>query len=172
MKRAIAAFLILCVAAVSAAAVDTSSVPDRIESIRPGEWVILQDTSGESKDTNKITVMDRKGDVVSLRREHYDENGTLVEVKDSEMNLSKYAQYAKNIKGKAVEVTDEFILIDDQGHEVVGMLWEDQDKNTGEKHQYKVLVSPNLPISGVARFWTSNPNAPTADVIAYGFEAN
>lgn len=171
--RRIFAFAMACVFAVSltAAAVDTSAVPSRAADIRPGEWIILQDTSGHSSDTNKITVLERNGDVLKLRREHYDSDGNLLETSTNDMDLSKYAQRAADVKSKALDVTEEFMMIDDQGHEMVGLLWEDTDKS-GEKHQYKVLVSPNIPITGVARYWSSNPESPVGDVIGYGFGNN
>lgn len=172
MHKVIAALIVFCITAVTAAAVDVSSIPNRTRQIQPGEWILLQDTSGESTDTNKITVLDRNGDIIKLRREHYDDNGVLINSTESEMDLAKYDQRANDIKAKAIGVTEEFMMIGDTGHEVYGLLWENADKNTGEKHQYKVLVSPDLPIAGVARFWTSNPNSPTADVIGFGFDAN
>lgn len=169
--RTVTAFLMM-LALTAAVAADTSKVPDRMDKIQPGEWIILQDTSGESTDTNKITVLARNGDTLKLRREHYDSNGNLLETKDSDFDIAKYNKRADDIKSKALEVTEEFLMIDDQGHEVVGLLWEDNDKTTGQKHQYKVLVSPNIPITGVARYWSSNPDSPTADIIDYGFGKN
>lgn len=172
MHKVIAVLMTLCLIATAASAIDAASVPNRTPKIQPGEWILLQDTSGETTDTNKITVLDRTGDIVTLRREHFDENGALIDTSESTMDLAKYNQYAQGIKAKATDVTEEFIVIDDVGHDVYGLLWEGESKNTGEKHQYKVLVSPDLPIAGVARFWTSDPDSPTADVIGYGFGGN
>lgn len=172
MRKGIAVLMALCITAATAVAVDASAVPNRTSLIQPGEWILLKDTSGETTDTNKITVLDRQGDMVTLRREHFDGNGVLIKSSESQMDLAKYAKRANDVKSKATNVTEEFMMIDEVGHEVFGLLWEDSNKETGEKHQYKVLVSPKLPIAGVARFWTSDPEAPTADVIAYGFGSN
>lgn len=172
MRHAFAFLLIFAFAVGVAFAADTSAIPDRTGRIQPGEWIILQDTSGDSTDTNKITVLDRKGDVLKLRREHFDSDGNLVGTTEHELDLKKFAERAQSVKGKAIEVTDEFIMIDEEGHEVVGVLWEDTDKDSGQKHQYKVLVSENIPISGVVRYWSSNPDAPSADVVGYGFGDN
>lgn len=169
MRRILVLLVAFGLVAASAVAVDASSVPSRLDKIQPGEWIILQDTSGDSTDTNKITVTARNGNIVKLRREHYDADGKLVETTEHDFDIAKYAARSADVKSKALEITEEFMMIDEEGHDVFGILWEDNDKKTGEKHQYKVLVSPNLPLAGIARFWTSNPNTPTADVIGYGF---
>lgn len=172
MRKAIAFLMALTLTAAAAVAVDAEDIPNRTSQIQPGEWIILQDTSGETTDTNRITVLDRQGDMIKLRREHFDGEGKLVETTESELDLNRYRRRMENARDKAMEVTEEFITIGDKEHEVYGLLWEDADKRTGEKHQFKVLVSPELPISGVARFWTSNPEAFVADVIDYGFGNN
>lgn len=170
MRTLYIAAMSLFLLAVTAAAGE-KAVPNRVADMKQGEWVLMEDVSPESDgETIRVTVTRVGGGKFTLRRDHMDKTGAITETKESEMDVADAAKRLDDLGKKARTVTDEMIIVNEREIPVVAIEWEGSKKDAdGNSHEYKMWLSEKLPVTGVAKFWSSDNSIPHAEIIDYGF---
>ncbi len=165
------ALLALAAALLLSAAVAGEAIPNRIAAAKAGEWVLMEDVSGgDAPEQTRVTLLRIDGASFTVKREHFGEDGAVVETKEHEISLADYNRRMEEMASRAQEITREFITINEKEYPVtaVRILTEETDAN-GEPREFKVWLSPDLPIGGVAKTWSSDADFPSAEVIDFGF---
>ncbi len=171
MRKLALTLLTLGLITVTAAATDFTQIPNRLPQAKVGEWVLMQNVSGDNQgDTVKITVTKVENGAVTVKREHLDADGNVTSVKEHDMNLAKINARVADLQKKAKFIGEETLYIKDQPFETVAVAW-DGDENDDKKagRQFKLWVSPKLPIGGMAKSWSSDSKFPSYEVLDYGF---
>jgi len=144
-------------------------IPRRLAEAKAGEWVLLRDVSGENAgETIKFTVVeikDGEDKVVSMRSERYGEDGTVIETKDFEFPLSKYLERTEKLEDKAKQIGRERLTVKDKEIAVTAVSWDDEE----ETREYKLWISEDIPVGGIVKTWSSDPDFPAAELIDFGF---
>jgi len=156
------------------AAAAEKAIPNRIGDIKQGEWVMMEDVSADADgEKTKITVTNVSDGKVTLRREHFDKAGTVTETKENEIDVERLRQRIADLEKKAGAMTEEFVVVGEKQIPVVAVYWEGEDKDEeGKPHEYKIWMSEKLPVTGLAKFWSSDNGIPHAEIIDYGFGNN
>lgn len=162
--------VLLFAVCLSAAAADVA-LPGRLKKAKVGEWLIMRDVSGaDAGERMRISVAEvREGapKVVVLKRERLGDDGSVLESKDMEIDMDRYAERIAGMEEKAKQISRERLTVKDKEFTVYAISWDDE--NDGETREFKVWVSEDLPVNGMAKFWCSDPEMPSAEVIDYGF---
>lgn len=163
--------VLLAVAFAGFAAAGDVAIPNRIGDIKQGEWVMMEDVSADAEgEKTRITVTGVAGGKVTLRREHFDAAGAVTETKEDAIDVERLRQRITDLEKKATAVTEEFIIVRDEQIPVVAVHWEGESKDEeGKSHEYKVWLSEKLPVTGLAKFWSSDNGIPHAEIVDYGF---
>lgn len=156
---------------VCAAAVAEDSFPNRMSQAKVGEWVLMEDVSGaDVGEKTKVTVTKVEDGVVTVKREHLDDSGAVVETKEHEIALDRYNERMDSIKGRATAITEDFVVIKDKEYPVTAVEFVSQSKTEdGEDREFKIWFTDQLPIGGIAKTWCSDADFPSAEVIDFGF---
>ena len=170
MRKAILFMFVLAVSGLAAHAAE--SIPSRLDKMKAGEWILMQDVSGESGERTKITVLSVTPEAFTLRREHMDPDGTVTETKEHEIPMDKARERHADLEGKAKEVTKEFVIVKDKEIPVTAVFWESDKAQDGKPREFKIWLSDELPVTGLAKFWSSSSTFPNAEIIDYGFAGN
>ena len=172
MRRIVlsAVLAIVCSAAVAA----DSAVPNRLPQAKAGEWVLMVDITGENAgEKMKVSVVEvREGTpkVVVLRRDRIAADGTSTQEGVLELNLDRYAERMAGLEEKAKQVSRERLTIKDREFTVQAISWDgDTPDADGKPREFKMWLTEELPIGGMAKFWSSDPEVPSIEVIDYGF---
>jgi hypothetical protein len=170
MRTFVLSFLTAALFAASAAtAADT--VPNRIAQAKAGEWVLMEDVSGEeSGELTKVTLIAIDAESFTVLREHIDAEGNVVESKEHVVKLADYNRRMDGMAARAKEITSEFVFIGEKEYPVtaVHIVSETKDEN-GAEREFKIWISEELPIGGVAKTWSSDVDFPSAEVVDFGF---
>lgn len=170
MRKLLLSVLLLLAAAPLSAG--ETAIPDRFDSIKAGEWMMMRDVSGGDREgeRNKISVVKVDGDVLLMRREHFAADGSLIETKDREMSIAGMRGHFAGIQSIAKSIEPGFITVKNQEIPVVVVAFADEDESgAGEKRDFIIWISEKLPVNGVAKTWCSDAEFPQAEVIDYGF---
>lgn len=168
MRALMLSFLAGLLFAGAAVAVD---IPNRIASAKVGEWVLMEDVSGEeSGEATKVTLTAVDGEGFTVLRETIDADGAVVETKEDTVSFADYNKRMEGMAARAEEITEEFVFIGGKEYPVVAVrvIAGEKDEN-GNDREFKVWISPDLPIGGVAKTWSSDVNFPSAEVVDFGF---
>ncbi len=167
--------IVLCATAfaLSAAAAE-KAIPDSIADVKRGEWVMMEDVSPDGNgEKTRVTATAVTGDTVTLRRERFDGDGAVIDTKESEIPLSRMRERFADLKKRAKTVTDEFVMIGGREMPVIAVQWEGDSKDDqGRPREYKVWLSEEIPLAGVAKFWSSDAGIPHAEILDYGAGGN
>lgn len=163
--------LTLFAIAVCTVAVAGESFPNRMDQAREGEWVLMREVSSADSDERvRMTVTKVADGKISVRREHLDADGKIFESKDYDLTLESYNQRMEGIKSRARSITNEFLVINDTEFDVVAVEFTGESKTAdGEERDFKIWFSEKLPIGGIAKIWSSDPDFPSAEVVDFGF---
>lgn len=170
MRKALLVFLAVLV--LGPAMAGETAIPDRLDQIKVGEWVLMQDVSGGDRagETNRITVVKADDDSITFRREHYAADGSLIDSKDRDMEKANMRERAAGLQQKAKSIEPGVIMVKDKEIPVVAVAFESEDRDNPEvTRDFIIWVSSELPASGVAKTWCSDADFPQAEVIDYGF---
>lgn len=170
MRGILLAFAALAMFAAQAVAAD-GAIVNRLDKAKVGEWVMMQDVSGDSVgEKTKVEVIAVRDGMVVIKREHYDENGAVSDSKEHEIKLDRYAQRMADLQEKAKQISRERLTVKDKEMTVQAVSWDDEDPDDADaRREFKIWVSEDLPIGGIAKTWSSDPGFPAAEVIDYGF---
>ncbi len=157
--------------AVTAAAANFTQIPDRLPQAKVGEWVLLQNVSGDNQgDKLKITVTKVQNSTVTVKREHLDADGKVTDSKEHDMNLAKIKDRVADLQKKATSIGEETVYIKERPVATVAVAWDGDDNNDRMAgRQFKLWVSDKLPIGGMAKSWSSDSKFPSYEVLDYGF---
>lgn len=151
-------------AGVHAAEAGAPAIPNRAGLIKPGEWVLMRHiTPGGAEETSKATVTAVEGGTVTLTHEVFGADGEVLESNERTMNAAEMGARVDAIAKSAGSVTAETLMVKDAEIPVVVVNW------TGNGQEFKAWISPDIPVTGLAKFWTSDANIPGAEIIDYGF---
>lgn len=171
--RTMFAFVMAVVLGAAAAVAAEKTIPNSIEDVKRGEWVTMEDVSTNGGETIKVTATAVGGDTITLRRERFDRDGAVIDATENEIPLSRMRERFADIKKRAKTISDEFVMIGDKEMPVVAVQWEGEAVDSqGTPHQYKIWLSDRLPLTGVAKFWSSDNGIPHAEILDYGFGGN
>jgi hypothetical protein len=148
------------------------SFPNRMSQAKVGEWVLMEDVSGaDIGEKTKVTVTKVADGVITVKREHLDENGNIAETKEHDIPLANYNQRMDSIKSRATSVSKEFVVIKDKEYPVTAVEFVSISSKTedGGEREFKIWFTDELPIGGVAKIWCSDTDFPSAEVIDFGF---
>lgn len=164
-------FSLLAALAIGSAVVAADTVPNRIGKAKAGEWVLMEDVSGDdSGELTKVTLLRIDGESFTVKREHIDASGAVVETKEHEVKLDAYNKRREDMLARAKEVTSDFVVIKDRQYPVTAIhIVSDTKDEAGNAREFKVWVSDDLPIGGVAKTWSSDVKFPSAEVVDFGF---
>lgn len=156
-------------AAASAAAAD-GDLPNRLEKAKAGEWLLFRNVSGERDDRlTKYSIVEVKGEgddkVVVLRIEHLGAEGEATESRDVEINMAKYRERRAGILDRAKQISSERLTIKDKEMPVTAVIIDSEDG----KSEFKFWVSADLPVNGLVKTWSSDPEFHAIELIDYGF---
>ncbi len=172
MKKAL---LFMCVGMVMSAIAMAGDyvLPNRMADVKVGEWVILSETSGPSMgDRERFTVVEIKGEdefkTVVVRRERIADDGSVTEQNDLEINLARFQDRLHEMEDKAKQVSRERMVVDNRDLALWSVSWERENED-GEMHEYKMWVSEDLPVGGLYKTWSSDPNFPALELMDCGF---
>ncbi len=162
-------FALALLAAGAAAGAD--AVPNRIARAKAGEWVLMEDVSGGGEpERTKATLIRIDDESFTVRREHFDENGDIVETREHVLLLADYNRRMEEMASRAKEITEEFVIIGEKEYPVTAVrIAADEADGSGDAREFKIWISPDLPIGGVAKTWSSDAAFPSAEVIDFGF---
>lgn len=170
MRKALLVFLAVLV--LGPAMAGETAIPNRLDQIKAGEWVLMQDVSGGDRagETNRITVVKADADTITFKREHYAADGTLIESKERDMDKARMRERAAGLQRDAKSIEPGFMMVKDKEIPVVAVAFDGEDQDDVEaKREFIIWVSSELPASGVAKTWCSDADFPQAEVIDYGF---
>lgn len=164
----LAAFAVLA----SVAAAADGAIPNRLGKAKVGEWAMLQNVAGDDIGRKtKVSVIEVKDGVVVIKRELFNADGTPDEVIQHEIPLERYNARLADLEGKAKQISRERLTVKDKEFSVVAVSWDgDAGEDGAPAPEFKIWVSADLPIGGIAKIWSSSPDFPAADVVDYGFE--
>ncbi|MDR1535849.1 MAG: hypothetical protein LBU64_12275 [Planctomycetota bacterium] len=146
-------------------------IPNRLAKARIGEWALFQDVSaGEhSGDLTRFSVVDIRdgGEARTLvvRMEKLGPEGTAEESRDLEMILDEADRRTEELAARAKQVVSGQLLVGEREFPVVEVAWDDED----DSREIKIWLSEELPIGGLAKTWSSDPEFPAFELIDYGF---
>ncbi|MDR0362948.1 MAG: hypothetical protein LBJ46_09760 [Planctomycetota bacterium] len=150
-----------------ALAAEPNPLPNKFLTAQPGEWIIVGDIENPGE-TTRLSIIARgvEGgeDYVLLRREKFDADGNVVEKKDHRVKMKRYQERLDRINERAYRITREKIGFQDEEITVYTAEWE-SERIDGE---LKIWISPDIPVSGFFRLWSSDPDFPTYELIEYG----
>lgn len=170
MRKALLVFLAVLV--LGPAMAGETAIPDRLDQIKAGEWVLMRDVSGGARagETNRITVVKADADSITFRREHYAADGSLIESKERGMDKARMRERGADLQKKAKSIEPGFMTVKDTEIPVVAVAFDGEDEDdVAASREFIVWVSPELPASGVAKTWCSDADFPQAEVIDFGF---
>ncbi|MCC8165103.1 MAG: hypothetical protein LIQ31_02865 [Planctomycetes bacterium] len=161
----------LCLAVATAAvAVDGPEIPNRLPQAKAGEWVLMQGTSGDNMGVrNRVTVTAVTDGVVSLKRERLGEDGTVEETNSFDLNLDRLASRNADLRERATAIDTETIFVNDKEFSVVAVSWKGDPAEDGNVREFKIWISPDLPVGGLAKTWSSDHDFPSSEIVDYGF---
>ncbi|MCL2000870.1 MAG: hypothetical protein FWG74_05505 [Planctomycetes bacterium] len=166
--RGIMTVFALTMLTVGAVAAD-GSLPNRLDQVKAGEWLLLKDVSGARiGELTKFSVSEVKGEgadkvVVMTIDRYHDEK--IEETRDIEIPVSRYAERMAGLEARAKQIGRERLTIKDREIVVVTVTWDDDR----EPREIKLWLSDELPIGGLAKSWSSDPDFPAAELVDYGF---
>lgn len=166
----VTAFVLAGVVAMAA----EKTIPNRIEDIKQGEWVMMEDVSAAGDGEKiKVTVTAITDGKITMRREHFNRDGVVTETKENEIPVARMRERFADLQKKAKTITEEFVMVGDKEMPVIAIHWEGEGKDDeGKPHEYKIWLSEKLPLTGVAKFWSSDNGIPHAEILDYGFGNN
>lgn len=169
MALAAIAMTMFLTAAVRAA--DAPSIPDRVAAIKPGEWVLMQHVSADgTTETSKATVTAVEGDTITISHEQFDAEGASLGATGRGMNAAEIRERIADLSKRATSITAETLVVKEKELPVVSIQWTaDTQDASGRAHEFKVWVSDRIPVTGLAKFWSSDTNIPQAEILDYGF---
>lgn len=167
--RKLALVLTLALSLAGAALAGESVVPFRLPDAKVGEWTLFLNTSGErTGEQARFSVKEVKGGddkVVVILYERFDASGQPIEERDIELNIADMKKHSQDLEDKAKQISRERLAIKDKEITVWAISWDDEENN----REFKVWISGELPVGGLAKSWSSDPNIPAAELIDYGF---
>ena len=141
-------------------------VPNALRYAKPGEWVLLQNVENP-KDQVRVSVVSREcegnEEVVVIKREEYAEDGTIAEVKDRRIKMSRYQERLDKLDQRADRISREKMTVGEKEITVYVIEWEDTEKD----REIKIWLSYDIPAGGFVRIWSSDPECPTYDLVEY-----
>lgn len=156
MRKILTALLVTLFFMAAVAAAD--AIPDRLSQAKAGEWVLMTDTSDASSGEKvKFTAVEvRPGDpgVLVLKREHFTADGTVDESREIEVPFDRQAKRMADLKEKAKQISTERLWVKDKEFTVTAVSWDDDKGEGGEPREFKMWLSEELPLGGVAKFWS------------------
>ncbi len=165
--------LFLTVAAVCCAtlavAADTA-IPNRLDQVKPGEWILMQDVSGGDRagEQNRISVVSVADGIIMVKREHYAADGSLIETKEHPLDIARMKERQAALQARATSITPGFITVKEKEIPVVAVAFKGEEGEDAER-EYMIWISADLPIGGLAKTWCSDAEFPQAEVLDYGF---
>ena len=166
MRIAVLATILAMAAALGLAA----DIPNRLPMAETGEWLLLRVVSGEKAgELVRFSVCETRGDgddrVVVMRMEKLDQDGSISESRDIESPVARHAERLAELEAKAKQISRERMTVKDREITVVAVTWDDDEGS----REFKLWVSGELPIGGVVKSWSSDPDFPAAELVDYGF---
>ncbi len=157
--------------ALAAAGTSAGEIPNRLDQVKAGEWLLMRDVSGaRTGELTKFSVSAVKGEgadkVLTLKIERYGPDEKVQETKEIEIPVSRYTERMAGLESKAKQIGRERLTVKGKEIPVVTVTWDD-DK---EPREFKLWLSDELPIGGVAKSWSSDQDFPAAEVEDYGFQ--
>lgn len=164
---------VLFAISLSAAAADTV-LPHNLATAKAGEWTLMKDIAGETPgELARYSVAEVRGDgddkVVVMRRERFGDDGEVAETRDFEINAARYAQRMAGLEDKAKQVSREKMKVKGRELSVFAVTW-DHEGDDGETSEMKLWLSPDVPVGGLVKSWSSNPAFPAAELVDFGRE--
>ncbi|MDR1521057.1 MAG: hypothetical protein LBU23_13090 [Planctomycetota bacterium] len=168
MRTSILAILL---AAGLATAVRAGDIPNRLPEAKVGEWLLFQDVSGaRAGEQTRFSVVDIQGEgddkTLTMRMEKFGPDGTEEESRDIEIKLDRFASRMAALEDKAKQISRERLTVKDKEFQVVAIAWDDDDP----EREIRLWISPELPIGGLVKSWSSDPEFPAAELVDYGFQ--
>ena len=157
----------------AAPAVAGDIIPIPLVTAKVGEWVLLRDVSGDKAGALvRYTVSERTGtgddEKVVLRRETLGQDGDAEETRTIDINLAHYKERFHSLEDKAKQISRERMRVKDNEINVIAVAWDHEDEKTGETREFKIWLSDELPVGGMARFWCSDPAFPATEITDFG----
>jgi hypothetical protein len=169
MRKYMLAVIVLFGLAGTVCAANFNLVPNALRYAKPGEWVLLQNVENP-KDQVKVSIVSREcegsEEVVVLKREEFGEDGTVADVKDRRIKMSRYQERLDKLDQRADRISREKMTIADREITVYVIEWEDTEKD----REIKIWLSYDIPAGGFVRIWSSDPEFPTYELVEYGNE--
>lgn len=163
------AVIVLLGLAGAASAANFNLVPNALRYAKVGEWVLLQNVENP-KDQVKVSIISRECEgsegVVVIKREEYAEDGTVADVKERRIKMSRYQERLDKLDQRADRISREKMTIADREITVYVIEWEDTEKD----REIKIWLSYDIPAGGFVRIWSSDPEFPTYELVEYGNE--
>jgi hypothetical protein len=135
--------------------------------------VITRDVSGEDVGGKiRIVVVKVEDGAVTIRRERLDADGSVSESGEIEIKLPHSEKRLQDLQDKAKQISRERLIIKDREFAVTAISWDGDEGEVGTNgavREFKVWVSEELPVGGIAKTWSSDPDFPAFEVIDYGF---
>ncbi|MCD8139669.1 MAG: hypothetical protein LUE17_07815 [Planctomycetaceae bacterium] len=147
-----------------------ATIPNRFDQVKPGEWIVMQDVSGGDRagERNRISVVSVADGVITIRREHYAADGSLIETKEHALDIARITERQAALQTRATSITPGFITVKDKEIPVVAVAFKGENGEDADR-EYMIWVSADLPLGGLAKTWCSDAEFPQAEVVDYGF---
>lgn len=167
MRTMLFAFIAAAAAAGAAFPGEGRLLPYCLDDAKVGEWVVMKNIS-EPGETVRSAVVARgtgdDGETVTISREVTDADGGVADRKERTIRLSRYRERIAGLEEKAVRVTRE--RMDFKDRPITVFIVEVVDEETGR--EVKIWLSNDIPVSGVVRMWSSDPEFPTYELEDFG----
>ncbi len=135
-----------------------------------GEWALMEDVSGDAVERTKFTLLRIDGESFTVKREHMDESGAVVETMEHTVSFADYNKRLEGMAARAKEVTREFVIVKDREIPVTAVhIVSDTKDGNGDDREFKLWISDEIPLGGLAKTWSSDPAFPSAEVVDFGF---
>lgn len=168
MRAFLYALFMLCVAGIAVSA--EGAIPNRMGLVKPGEWLLMQEVAGPNAgDRVKFEAVEVRGSgadaVVVIRGQRFS-GGEETESREIEIPVARYGQRLAELEDKAKQISRERLVVKDAEITVFAVSWDDEAE---EPHEFKIWVSRDVPLGGIVKSWSSDPEFPAAEIIDYGF---
>lgn len=155
-------FALAFAVALSAAAGD---IPSRLGRAKAGEWVEMRNTAGDNAGEKvRISVAEVKGEgddaVVVLKMEPSEGESRTIE-----LPIARHKARMADLEEKAKQVSRERLTVKGKEISVYAVVWDDEENN----REFKLWLSEDIPVGGIVKSWSSDPDVPAGEVVDFGF---
>lgn len=147
------------------------AIPNPLADAKAGEWVLMEDVSGEeSGEAIKVTLVAVDDASVTMRIEDIDADGVVAATREHVIPRAFFDKGREDMRKNLIEVTDDFVVIKGKEYPVVAVRYTAHiPARGGDPVEFKMWISDEIPVTGIAKSWSSDVKFSAGEVVDFGF---